>query len=563
MNGTLGRGSSKIPFTAGVFLLLSLSLLTPAPAEAKTAALYKGDTLLGQVPAADGENGLVLSVADAGALLGLRASAAGEELVLSSGKDSLRLVVNAVAAWHNSQLIPLYSSGYLQDGRLWLDASSLLSLLQRVAGRGGGDKLSVKETSGKPAANTVSSPPQTGRAAQNSSDSEPFSASVHTSRPQTSRVQDSRTQTPPSAKNLSNGASSGASSAAGELRGLRWSVSREKIRAVAECSDGTNPEVKAVSGKVALNFAKAAGDLKGLPSPYENIRAELVRNGDGSATLLFSGGGVRLEKLVLDNPRRIVLDFVFTAPTEIKQAQAPIPVVENASRSAVSGKKGRMLVVLDPGHGGKDPGAVGNGAQEKAINLAAALKLEKALKAKGFDVKMTRNTDVYLKLQERTDIANEADADMFVSIHVNALPPGKNSAGFEIYLMALPTDKDALALAKIENREYLEDHSGGAASDRRTEVLLKILGDMQQNNKINESTVAAENLFKEGSKAGLPMKRVAQAPFFVLRGAVMPAVLLEMGFITNAKEAKLLVHPDYQQKIADAMANGIHSYLMQ
>jgi N-acetylmuramoyl-L-alanine amidase len=130
--------------------------------------------------------------------------------------------------------------------------------------------------------------------------------------------------------------------------------------------------------------------------------------------------------------------------------------------------------------------------------------------------------------------------------------------------MALPTDKDALNLAKIENREYLEDRTGGsAASDRRTELLLKILGDMQQNNKINESTVVAERLFAEGFKAGLPMKRVAQAPFFVLRGAAMPAVLLEMGFITNASEAKLLAQPGYQQKIADAMANGVYSYLMQ
>jgi N-acetylmuramoyl-L-alanine amidase len=218
-------------------------------------------------------------------------------------------------------------------------------------------------------------------------------------------------------------------------------------------------------------------------------------------------------------------------------------------------------VVLDPGHGGKDPGAVGNGFREKDINLAIGLKMEKTLKNKGFNVKMTRNTDVYLKLQERTDIANKANADVFVSIHVNSLPPGKNSAGFEIYLMALPTDKDALALAKIENREYVEDKSAnGEVSDRKTELLLKILGDMQQNNKINESTVVAEVLFKSGNRQGIPMKRVAQAPFFVLRGAGMPAILLETGFITNAKEAKLLAHAAYQQKIADAMAEGIQNY---
>jgi N-acetylmuramoyl-L-alanine amidase len=513
----------------------------------------------------NGTNGVAVSVADAGALLGLNPSVVGEELVLSRGNDKLRVVLNAVAAWHNNQLIPLFSSSYVQNGRWWLDSASLLSLLQRVAGRGSGDKLSVKET---PAGTTASSSPQTKRAAPKAPVPPPVS--VHTSRPQAppaqaSQIQISQSITPSSAK---KNPSNGASSAAGELRTLRWSVSREKIRVVADCSDGTNPEMKIVSGKVALNFAKAADNLEGLPSPYENVRAELTRNKDGSATLLFSAAGVKLEKLVLDNPRRIVLDFLFTAPTEIRRVQTPqvrpSPAVASAGRDTVPKKKGKMLVVLDPGHGGNDPGAVGNGVQEKTLNLAVGLKMEKALKDKGFDVKMTRRTDVYLKLQERTDIANEADADMFVSIHVNALPPGKNSAGFEIYLMALPTDKDALNLAKIENREFLEDRtSGSAASDRRTELLLKILGDMQQNNKINESTVVAERLFREGSKTGLPMKRVAQAPFFVLRGAAMPAVLLEMGFITNASEAKLLAHPNYQQKIADAMANGVYSYLTQ
>jgi len=128
--------------------------------------------------------------------------------------------------------------------------------------------------------------------------------------------------------------------------------------------------------------------------------------------------------------------------------------------------------------------------------------------------------------------------------------------------MALPTDQDALELAKIENREYLEDHTAnGAASDRRTELLLRILGDMQQNNKINESTTAAEVLFKAGNDSGLPMRRVAQAPFYVLRGAGMPAVLLEVGFISNVTEAKLLQHSGYQQRIADAMAQGIYNYL--
>ena len=134
--------------------------------------------------------------------------------------------------------------------------------------------------------------------------------------------------------------------------------------------------------------------------------------------------------------------------------------------------------------------------------------------------------------------------------------------GFEIYIMALPTDKDAMNLAKIENREYIEGKGMDTANvDRRTEMLLKILGDMQQNNKISESTDFAAALYNAGVINSLPMRRIAQAPFFVLRGAGMPAVLLEVGFLTNAREAGMLVNPAYQQKIAQAMAAGIVNYL--
>jgi N-acetylmuramoyl-L-alanine amidase len=219
------------------------------------------------------------------------------------------------------------------------------------------------------------------------------------------------------------------------------------------------------------------------------------------------------------------------------------------------------IVVLDPGHGGQDPGAVANGIQEKNINLSIALKLEKTLESKGIKVELTRRTDVYLKLAERTEIANKLNAEVFVSIHANALPKGKSARGFEIYLMALPTDKDALELAKFENRELVDGKTNAAASDKRTQLLLSILGDMQQNHKIIESTDFAEVLFKAGNQSGLPMRRVAQAPFYVLRGAAMPAVLLETGFITDKDEAKLLSHSNYQQKIADAMALGIINYL--
>ena len=132
----------------------------------------------------------------------------------------------------------------------------------------------------------------------------------------------------------------------------------------------------------------------------------------------------------------------------------------------------------------------------------------------------------------------------------------------EIYIMALPTDKDAMELARLENRE-IGNNGGDAAkaADQRTQMLLNILGNMQQNAKISESTGFAEYLFKSGNAGGIKMRRVAQAPFFVLRGAAMPSVLIELGFITDKNEAKLLADGVYQAKMANSLAKGIQDYL--
>jgi len=220
---------------------------------------------------------------------------------------------------------------------------------------------------------------------------------------------------------------------------------------------------------------------------------------------------------------------------------------------------------VDAGHGGHDPGAVGNSLREKDINLKAALQLAERLKRLGLDVRLTRGDDRYLKLAERTAIANNANADIFVSLHCNALPRGKHASGVELYLMAEPSDKDAMDLAVYENRELSgqgqNTSEAEAAADARTKLLLKILGDMQQNDKISESTTLAEFLYKRAQGAGLSLRKVRQAPFFVLRGAGMPAVLVEMGYITEQKDAKLLNTESYRGKMMDNIAAGILDYV--
>ncbi len=389
----------------------------------------------------------------------------------------------------------------------------------------------------------------------------------------------------------------------GTIQALRWTTqegTHKKIRATVEVNGGAEPEVFMSEGKLHALFSEVSGKAE-IASPYANVKAELIRNTKGVELVFTPEKFTRADKTVIRN--KIVFDFFFPESVKITAARPTTPAVTPTAQqkpaptqqttrtdpiitptprrrspavttppstitiptSAAAASRlntRRRTVVVDPGHGGKDPGASANGVVEKNVNLAVGLALHRVLTERGYNVIMTRNTDVYLTLQERTDVANNANADIFVSIHVNALPSRTTTTGFEIYIMALPTDKDAMNLAKIENREYVEGKGVDTANvDRRTEMLLRILGDMQQNNKISESTDFAAALYNAGVISGLPMKRVAQAPFFVLRGAGMPAVLLETGFVTNVTESRRLATPEYQTQIAQAMAAGIVNYL--
>lgn len=582
-------------FSARVLLSFLLSLLLTLPALGN-AAVYRGRDPIGVVSTADDKApNLWVSVEDTASILGFSVKRSGDELILSRSDITLRLVTDAAAAWRDMYLVPLYAAPFERDGMCWIDEASAAVLFQRAVGSGDANRLRFRFIDAAPA------PPGVSAAVAVPEERQPVQEQPQ-SVPDVPKVTVTKTPADASAAQPTVSAASPVPSAepreqekyetfrpdavqqktqhpsinGGRIQRLRWSASGGRIRAVVDADDGSDPQVTMDGGVVRALFASSVNSPEGIPAPFENVRAE-IKNAGGGVEVSFSSNCTRVEKMVLDSPRRIVFDFFFPANTRIvasavqkpavPPSQAAVQTPSAPAQAAVPQQlprtgSGRRVVVVDPGHGGKDPGTSANNVVEKNVNLAIGLELEKILKSGGFNVVMTRRTDVYLKLQERTDIANKADADLFVSIHVNALPSSKTASGFEIYLMALPTDKDALELAKIENREYVEGKSGASeAEDKRTEMLLRILGDMQQNNKISESTGLAEALFSAGRQNGLPMRRVAQAPFFVLRGAGMPAVLLETGFVTNVNEAKLLAHSGYQQRIAKAMAAGIVNYL--
>lgn len=217
---------------------------------------------------------------------------------------------------------------------------------------------------------------------------------------------------------------------------------------------------------------------------------------------------------------------------------------------------GVRKIVIDPGHGGKDPGAMAFGLKEKDIVLKVAKKVANILKTTHrYQVALTRSKDAYLALEERTAKANTQDGDLFISIHVNA-HPDKTIGGIETYFLNLATNADAMRVAAMEN----------ATSTHSISELEEILNDLMKNAKIDESSRLARfvqtNLVNGmGKKYRARDLGVKQAPFYVLIGAEMPAVLAEISFITNPKEAELLRDDRYLNRIAEQIAAGIVAYV--
>jgi N-acetylmuramoyl-L-alanine amidase len=219
-----------------------------------------------------------------------------------------------------------------------------------------------------------------------------------------------------------------------------------------------------------------------------------------------------------------------------------------------------LTVVLDPGHGGHDTGAVGpSGLMEKDVVLDLALRLRRLLTARlGIRVIMTRTEDVFVPLQERTAIANRAKADFFLSLHMNGATM-RGAGGFETYYFTRePSDSDARASAQREN--LVIDGNGAAGKD--LESLLKItLADMAVTRDMRESSELAELVLSSlDTLLKVENRGVKSGPFYVLATAAMPAILVESAFITNPKEERKLQRETYRQRVAEALYTGIAKY---
>lgn len=220
----------------------------------------------------------------------------------------------------------------------------------------------------------------------------------------------------------------------------------------------------------------------------------------------------------------------------------------------------KRLIVIDAGHGGKDTGAIAaRGTTEKEIVLEVSKMTTEYLKKRGFDVIMTREKDHFVELQERTAIANGKKADLFISIHANASPIGSNFEGIETYFLSPARSERAKDVAALENNAVMENM--GKFSQ---ETFLNFLNRevVVQSNKL-AIDVQRGMLFVVRQKFPSALDNgVREGPFWVLVGAQMPAVLVEIGYLSHKEEVKRLVSREYQAAIAEGIALGVESYFI-
>ena len=269
------------------------------------------------------------------------------------------------------------------------------------------------------------------------------------------------------------------------------------------------------------------------------------------------------------NPLRAELRFTgAAAPSTV----ALIPASDAAAKRAAPSRPGtrahKRRIVVDAGHGGVDNGMRGpiGGSftiYEKNITLAVAQKLDTALRARGMDVTMTRTSDTLIALDDRGKIANEVHGDVFVSVHVNAAnlawKKPAEARGYETYFLAEAKTEDAKRVERMENESV---HFETSSSSEKDDPLTFIKLDMAQNEHLRESSELAEMIQRRlGLMHPGPSRGVKQAGFRVLVTAYMPAVLVEIGFGTNAEEARFLKNPEKQHEIANAVATAVAEYL--
>ena len=286
---------------------------------------------------------------------------------------------------------------------------------------------------------------------------------------------------------------------------------------------------------------------------------------------------IALKGKVTDAKLMIGSDTVFTneqvillnKPVMMRDSEIIVPgdfelKVFNILKKKSEDKKGRVPVrikdiIIDAGHGGKDPGAIGRtGIKEKDVVLDISMRLYKELKARGYNVHLTRKDDTFISLAKRTEIASNLNADLFISVHANANTT-RSVHGLEIYTLK---DLDALEMNEAQRKDNHRLLFNNLEMDRKNNNLNRIVADLLYTHKQTESTRLAPFMADNTSKYIRARNRgMKKARFFVLRNTLIPAVLVEVGYLTNPREERLLMNNQYRHKIAQGIVKSITEYI--
>lgn len=317
-------------------------------------------------------------------------------------------------------------------------------------------------------------------------------------------------------------------------------------------------------------FSASTNKLALTDTPLNGLRSA-PRDGSDLRVVLDLSREVTAKSFSLppnqQHGHRLVIDLYDQPPGSALPARAEpsaSPLPQTPSRSVTEAGQRDVIIALDAGHGGEDPGAIGhNKALEKHVVLAIAKKLKTLIDAEpGFKAVLVRTGDYFIPLRRRTEIARQSNADLFVSIHADAFT---RSSAFGASVYALSdrgaTSETARLLADRENRSDLIGGVGGVSLDNKDQVLASVLLDLSMTATLSASLdVGQQVLGSIGGFTPLHKRRVEQAGFMVLKSPDIPSILIETGFISNPGESRKLVTSSHQEALAKAIHSGIRSY---
>ena len=346
-----------------------------------------------------------------------------------------------------------------------------------------------------------------------------------------------------------------------EIQRIRYFIGPDHTRVVLDLSGPASFEVREVRNpeRISINVRRAhfrntdpmpvgGGLVKGIRKNRGRSRAQVVLDLAARARIksfsLPAGDG---------RPDRIVLD-VFDR--EIPAADSTL-LVESSDVPVEVSRQRPFTVILDPGHGGIDPGALGAGVQEKEIVFEISREMARLInQVPGYRAVLTRNTDYYPSLARRVEIASEQDGDLFLSIHCNTHRKSSVS-GMEVYFLSLQgaTDRESRELADKENAA---DLVGLDPKRRHSDLVMNILMDLRMTQVLHESGRLAEDLLSVTKSSGLiGGRKVKQARFQVLRSLAMPSALVEVGYLTNRGDLASIKSASWRRKMATNLVEGI------